>query len=165
MVDINKNNRGFTLIELMIVVAIIGILAAIAYPSYIQYKVRTNRAEVQTKLIEIAHRFQAYYVTNQSYKNLDFTAVGGTGNSMNFPQTGTAYYVITLTDGTGKPPTTNGTNTVGFSNRSWRLTATPISTTIQKDNGVVCLNDDGQKYWAKAATVCGLSSTSTWDGR
>lgn len=160
-----KNNKGFTLIELMIVVVIIAILAAIAYPSYIQYKVRTNRADVQSKMIEIAHRFQAYSVTNHSYKDLDFTTVGGAGNSMSFPQTGTAYYTIALTDGAGNEALTNGKATDGFSNRTWRLMATPISRTIQKSDGVVCLNDEGQKYWGKSSTVCTLSVASTWDGR
>ena len=149
----------------MIAVAIIAVLIAIAYPSYQQYKIRTNRAEVQAQLIEMAHRFQAYYVSNYSYKDLDLTYVGGVGNSMSFPLKGTAYYTITLTDSSGKRASTNGVPTLGFSDRSWRLTAVPIITTIQKDNGVVCLNDDNQKYWAKAATTCGLSATSTWDGK
>ena len=48
--------QGFTLIELMIVVAIIAILAAIAYPSYQQYKIKVNRAEAQSEMMFIAER-------------------------------------------------------------------------------------------------------------
>lgn len=166
MVVFKKTIKGFNLIELMVVVAIIAILAVIAYPSYAQYKIRTNRVELQTKMMEIAHRFQSYKVTNNSYATLDFTTVGGVGRSMNFPLTGTALYTIELTDGSGKDPKNNdGNDTVGFSTQSWRLTAIPISTSLQKNNGVVCLNDDGQKYWAKGVTVCNLSLTSSWDGR
>ena len=50
----NGNYTGFTLIELMIVVAIIAILAAIAYPSYTSYRVKTNRVDVQTQMMNIA---------------------------------------------------------------------------------------------------------------
>lgn len=46
--------RGFTLIEVMIVVVIIGVLVAIVYPSYTQYKVRTNRADMQVEMMNIA---------------------------------------------------------------------------------------------------------------
>lgn len=166
MVGLKPNVSGFTLIELMIVVAIIAIISAIAYPSYSQYKIRTSRAELQTRMIEIAHRFQSYKTTNNSYAGLDFTVVGGSGRSMNFPLTGNTLYTITLTDATGKnPKDDDDKDTVGFSTQSWRLTATPISTSAQKNNGVVCLNDDGQKYWVKGSSACDLLPTSTWDGR
>jgi len=64
-----NQERGFTLIELMIVVAVIAILAAIAMPSYTSYKVRANRVEVQTELMQLAQRLQSYKAMNHSYRN------------------------------------------------------------------------------------------------
>ena len=60
-------SRGFTLIEVMVVVAIIGILAAIAYPTYTEYVKRSRRAEVQTVLLEAAQFMQRFYAANNSY--------------------------------------------------------------------------------------------------
>jgi type IV pilus assembly protein PilE len=62
-----KNNNGFTLIELMITVAVIGILAAIAIPNYQQYILRANRADAQAILTESAQYMERYYTTNTSY--------------------------------------------------------------------------------------------------
>lgn len=61
------DSRGFTLLELMIVVAIIAILAAIAIPAYTSYVVRTNRSAAEGCLSEYANYMERYYTTNLSY--------------------------------------------------------------------------------------------------
>lgn len=58
---------GFTLIELMIVVAIVAILAAIAWPNYSEYVKRTKRADVQRVMMEHAQAMERYYTANSSY--------------------------------------------------------------------------------------------------
>jgi type IV pilus assembly protein PilE len=60
-------NRGFTLIELMVVVAIIGILASVAYPSYTEHVRRSRRAQAQSALVEAAQFMQRYYSANNTY--------------------------------------------------------------------------------------------------
>ncbi len=60
-------SKGFTLIEVMIVVAIIGILAAIAYPSYDEYVKRANRAEGQALLNDAAARQERFFSQNFKY--------------------------------------------------------------------------------------------------
>ncbi|SFK11483.1 type IV pilin protein [Methylophaga sulfidovorans] len=84
-------NNGFTLIELMIVVVIIGILAAIAYPSYQEQVRQTRRANAQADLMELASYMGRFYTENFTYV--------GTKNALPFaqsPKTGTAYYTIAV---------------------------------------------------------------------
>ena len=59
-----KKVEGFTLIELMIVVTIIGILAAITYPSYQNYVRKAKRVEAQTALTELVTKLQKYKILN-----------------------------------------------------------------------------------------------------
>jgi type IV pilus assembly protein PilE len=79
--------RGFTLIELMVAVAIIGILASIALPAYQQYVLRASRADAQAILMETAQYMERYFTTNNSYADAPLLS----GQS---PKTGTAKYNI-----------------------------------------------------------------------
>lgn len=81
---------GFTLIELMIVVAIVGILAAIAYPSYTQYVQRANRADAQAIMMANAQFMERYFTTKGTYEGADLP-------KQQSPESGTAKYSITLT--------------------------------------------------------------------
>lgn len=69
-----QQSKGFTLIELMIVVAIVGILTAIAYPSYLEYIRDTRRANATIALSSLAAAMERFYTTNNTYVG---TASGG----------------------------------------------------------------------------------------
>lgn len=62
-----RRNKGFTLIELMITVAIVGILASIAYPSYIRQVQQSRQADAQGEVMELASAMEAYRAKNFSY--------------------------------------------------------------------------------------------------
>ncbi|MDO5652872.1 MAG: type IV pilin protein [Brachymonas sp.] len=91
--------KGFTLIEVMIVVAIIGILAAIAYPSYTRYIIRSKRAAAQSYMQELAGLQQRYLLDNRSYA-VDLSALGAT-----VPADISRSYTVTMAgDNTTTPP-------------------------------------------------------------
>lgn len=70
-----QNIKGFTLIELMVTVAIIGILAAIAYPSYIDYVTKSGRSEGVAAVMRVANLQEQYYMDNRKYTE-DMTDLG-----------------------------------------------------------------------------------------
>jgi type IV pilus assembly protein PilE len=69
-----RARRGFTLIELMIVIAIVAILAAIAYPSYREQVVKTRRAEGKALLAEVSARLERCFTLHNAYNHADCAA-------------------------------------------------------------------------------------------
>ncbi|BDU17570.1 type IV pilin protein [Lysobacter auxotrophicus] len=94
-----KKMRGFTLIELMIVVAVVAILAGIAYPMYNDAIRKSRRGQAKADLIELTQLAERYRSVNGTYK--DFGKPGGDGTLADAwgksPRTGTQYYVVKAT--------------------------------------------------------------------
>lgn len=76
-----STQRGFTLIELMITVAIVGILAAIAYPNYTQYVQRGYRAEGIAMVTDAVARMERYFAQNNTYAVPNLAALGYTAET------------------------------------------------------------------------------------
>ena len=74
----SHRQRGVTLIELLIVVAIVALLSSIAYPSYMRYVIKTKRTVAQSALLQVADRQQQFFMDNKRYAanltNLGFPA-------------------------------------------------------------------------------------------
>jgi len=85
-----SSEKGFTLIELMIVVAIIGILAAIAIPNFMNYQCKAKQSEAKVNLGNIRTAEEAYYAEYDNYTT-SLTDIG-------FDTKGTAKYVYTIDD-------------------------------------------------------------------
>ena len=123
-----RQTAGFSLLELMIVIVIVAILAAVAYPSYQQHVVRTNRAATQQYLLEVTSLQHQFILDNRSYS----TTLAALGTS---PETAISdKYTVTITgvDNTVSPPT-------------FTLQAAPRAGTIQQGSDTLTVNHLGQK--------------------
>lgn len=87
------HSRGFTLIELMIAVVVVGILASIALPSYTEYIARARRADAQAQLLNASQFVERYFTANGTY-----VAVALPTPLAQSPESGTAQYTVTLSN-------------------------------------------------------------------
>ena len=127
-----KNTNGFTLIELMIVVAIIGVLAAVAYPSYQRYVIKTKRTDMMSEMQNIASTIESRKLAQGRYSNDLISGLGG-----DYPKQGAVLYKVTFTP---NPLTAQ-----------WTIKAEPQSGQIVGD-GTLTLNYQGLKC---RDTTCG----------
>ena len=120
-----KQVKGFTLLELVIVVTIIGIIAAVAVPSYTNYMDRTRRATAQADLMELAQWMERRYAANFNYTTTTADLPFNTS-----PQgSGTAFYDIT----------------VNADQTTYTLTATPTGPQTGDPCGALTLDQVGAK--------------------
>lgn len=135
---------GFTLIELMIVVAIVGILAAIAYPAYQDQVRKTRRADAQGALVELAQFMERVYTQNNTYKP------GGADPVLPFteaPKDGTTkYYNLGFQANAGA---------------SYTLRATPKG--AQVGDGYLELDHTGAKRWDRNNSGGTDASENSWN--
>lgn len=124
-----KKNSGFSLIELMIAVVIVGVLAAVAIPSYQQYVTDSRRIEAQSLMLEVSGKQVRYYSENNTYAaNIGDLGYGAAGS--NSYETETKVYDVVVTE-------------AGV--RSFTLTATPKAQQADDECGSLIYNSAGQK--------------------
>lgn len=124
-----RRNHGFTLIELMVTVVLVGILASVAYPSYLTYVSKTHRAAAAAFLLEVSSRQQRYLLDARSYA-ADMAALG----MMAPPEIARHYTITTSPKPDAKPP--------GFI-----ATAQPVGDQATRDSdcGALTIDETGEK--------------------
>lgn len=137
---------GMTLIELMIVVAIIGILSAFAYSSYQNQMVKTRRSDATSAILEIANGLEKFYATCASFTiNVDKPMPGNCASAadigVNHSSTSAnGYYTLSIVDGTpgdGDPDNTISANYI--------VIATPVAGRAQANDGMFRLTSEGRR--------------------
>ena len=121
-----RSGQGFTLVELVVTIAIVGILASASYGTYQNYLMRANRSAAQQFMLDVVNRQELYLLDARAYA----TDVGNTGLGMTIPDKVAQHYAITIALTAGPPP-------------GYVVTATPGGN--QAKDGVLALTSDGSK--------------------
>ena len=123
-----KRTRGFSLLELLIVMVIVATLAAIAYPSYQQHVTRTNRAAAQQYLLEVSSLQHQFILDNRSYA----TSLAALGTAPTSAISDNYSITVTAVDNSASPPT-------------FTVQAVPKTGTTQEGSDTLTINHLGQK--------------------
>ena len=120
MMPLRHHMRGITLIELMIVVVVVSILAAIAFPNYQEFAARAKRNEAKSALLQIATNQERFYLNNNTFTQ-DMTALGFSADPFT---TDTGSYVIDVTSADATNYSATATYQLGGSEAGKCLTFT-----------------------------------------
>lgn len=133
--DVAKaGNRGFTLIDLMITLAIVAILIAIAFPSYQAYIVRSSRQTAQSELVALANAEEKIFLNSSAYTS-----------SVTGAYTGQSSGGLGVTSGKSKD--NRYTYSVSSTATTFTLTATPVTGTPQAADGTLTITENGTRTW------------------
>ena len=137
-----RTSHAFTLIEILIAVTILGIIMAVALPSYRAHLVKQSRSAAQSELIELASMQEKIYLNSNAYTtslsgNYTGVSTGGLGRTTSKSNDGK--YDLALVNATAQ---------------SYTMTATPVAGSSQASDGTITLNSNGTRTCSTSLKWC-----------
>lgn len=136
-------HAGFTLLELLVVVAIIGILMSIAIPSYQDYIRKARRGDGKTTLLTTAQAMERFYTENSTYSA---ATLGTTSTAVGKTTTAEGYYTIGFDSAPTSATICGSTTTTSPSASAFRICATPTGAQANDSCSILSLSHTGEKY-------------------
>ena len=145
----NDRQAGITLLEMMIVLVIVAILAAVAYPSYQDHIVRSNRTVGASTLLEVAARQEQFFANNASYASttvqMGFPAAYHVDRDGEQGTSATSIYLITVANFSSAAPVLDYTLTA--TRQNWQTRDDDCGNLTLNDRGVKGQSGSGERCW------------------